>query len=149
MITPGSHLLVPTDFSPASETAFETARQLASQTGGKVTLAYVARHEPLGPGALEQADEHIQRAEALAHEQLDRLAEAHFEGVEVKTALVRDTNAALALAELAAQEGCDLIVVASHGRTGLKRLLIGSVAETIVRQARCPVLVLRAPRDHS
>ena len=59
--------------------------------------------------------------------------------------LVRDGDPAATILAAAAELGCDMIVMGTHGRSGLERLLTGSVAETVMRQARCPVLVLRSP----
>ncbi|MCZ7684405.1 MAG: universal stress protein [Sandaracinaceae bacterium] len=69
-----------------------------------------------------------------------------FAGVaKTKTALIVSTNAAEGICNYAAKENVDLIVLSTHGRTGLAHLLIGSVAEKVVRHAPCPVLTVRAP----
>ena len=70
----------------------------------------------------------------------ERLADARYQGVEMR---VEVGDPGRQITEVAEEVGADLVVVPSHGRTGLTRLLLGSVAERVVRLAHCPVLVLR------
>ena len=63
---------------------------------------------------------------------------------KVKTALVVSESPAKGIVDYAEKEGVDLIVISTHGRTGLRRMMIGSVAERVVRHAHCPVLTLRS-----
>ena len=76
---------------------------------------------------------------------LQELREARLKGVaKVETKIVEHASAADGICQAARQLGSDLIVVATHGRTGLAHLLLGSVAENVVRHAPCPVLTLRS-----
>lgn len=139
------NILVPTDFSKGSELALDAARILAEQNEARVTLAHVLSVEPLAIGQLQQDTERNRELEVAVHEHLDTLRDEHFGNVEdVKTVLVRGRHAAIAICELAEEQGIDMIVMATHGRTGLARLLIGSVAEGVTRHAPCPVLLLRS-----
>lgn len=139
------NILVPTDFSKGSELALGAARMLAEQNDARVTLAHVLSVEPLAIGQLEQETERNRELEAAVHTHLDTIREEHFGGIEdVKTLLLRGRHAALAICEFAEQSGVDMIVMTTHGRTGLARLLIGSVAEGVVRHAPCPVMLLRS-----
>lgn len=125
-------VLVAADFSEGSRGAFSTACSLAREDETRLTVLNV-----MGPGPL--ADE---RHEVV----LDRLRAAYAPdrpfAVEY---LVRAGDPAATVLVAAAELGCDLLVMGTHGRTGLGRLLTGSVAEAVLRQASCPVLALRSP----
>lgn len=136
-----TRILVPVDFSPFSMVALETACDLARRFEAPLDLLTVV--EPLPPtanlvltGTFEQLGQ--QSREALAN-----LV------VPDPTLTVRRTvrigYPAQVITDYAEQEGIDLIVIGTQGRTGLSHLLMGSVAERVVRTARCPVLVARVP----
>lgn len=145
------NVLVTTDFSKASELAIDAAAILAKQNGAKITLVHV--WEPRGvlfggePG-LQPGESIPVELEKTIHERLDGLAKEHLKGIDkVKTALVISPSAAKGIIDYAEKEGVDMIVIATHGRTGLRRMVIGSVAERVVRHAACPVLSLRSKLD--
>lgn len=143
-------ILVATDFSAAATTALAKAAELAHEVGGRVTVCHVLDPSPFAPiatrGASHGQIEAEQGIEKAIHEALTRVVKEHFAGVEhAKTALIISTNAADGICHYAEKENVDLIVVSTHGRTGLSHLLIGSVAEKVVRHAPCPVLTVRAP----
>ncbi len=142
------NILVTTDLSPASEPALEAAKQLADLGDSpKVTLAYAMPHDTLAAGALGPSETLAQEAEEAAQDRLELLAARYLGQLShVKTALLRDPSAAVAITDYAKAENCGVIVIASHGRTGLGRLLIGSVAENVVRHSPCPVLVVRTEK---
>lgn len=150
MPTLTQNLLVSTDFSEASMLAVDAAAMLAQAFGAKVTLVHVFDPAPLAPIATSQlssADqlEAEQRTERTLHAELERLREAKLGTVaDVKVALIFGKNAADSICHYAEKEGIDLIAIATHGRTGIARMLIGSVAERVVRHATCPVLTLRS-----
>lgn len=143
-----SNILVPTDFSKASTLALEAANLLAKQNDAKVTLVHV--FEPRGvlfggePG-MEDGHGVAKDVEAKIHAELEKVARERFPDVsKIKTALVISESAVKGIVEYAERENVDLIVIATHGRSGLSRMLIGSVAEKVVRHASCPVLTLRS-----
>ena len=145
-----SHILVPTDFSDASKLAAQGARLLAERFGARVTLLHVHDPEALrapirvsyGPERLEALEAQI-RGEIEAHLQTCRdTALADLEHVD--RIILEAASPAEAICAWARNHGVDLIVTSTHGRTGLRHLLIGSVAERIVRLASCPVLSLRS-----
>ncbi len=144
------NLLVSTDFSPASMLAVDAAAKLASAFGAKVTLAHVFDPAPLAPAPASQlttAEQLLveQSYEQRLHEELERVRDEKLDALDdVKVALILGKNAAESLCRYAEKEQIDLIVIATHGRTGLARMLIGSVAERVVRHASCPVLTLRS-----
>ena len=144
------NILVATDFSHASELAIEAARVLALQNDAKITLVHVfdARPPfsvPLSRELGEDEAEYERQMRERIHEELVKLREAKLGDVpEAKVAIVVSTNAAEGICDYAKKEDVDMIVVSTHGRTGLSHLLIGSVAEKVVRHAECPVLTLRS-----
>lgn len=138
-------ILFATDFSPASETALELASSLAADTGATLLIAYTHEPAPYPISATEfgmLVDNPTYEAEFRESEK--KLAAIHptAEGVACVHHCLEGTPAD-AIVELAADEQVDFVVVGSHGRTGLSRMLMGSVAEAIVRHAKCPVVVVK------
>jgi nucleotide-binding universal stress UspA family protein len=144
-----THILVPTDFSEASKLALNAASMLAKQIGAKVTVVHVHDPEALRPPATlgwspAQQDEVEHEVEEAVAKSLEALRDDELAGLEdLDTVVLRDTSPAHAIVKYAEKIGADLVIIATHGRTGLKHLLIGSVAERVVRHAAMPVLTLR------
>lgn len=136
---PKKSVLVPIDFSAVSMEAVELARTFVAK-GADLTVVHVlfpvAIVEPGAPWI--EADEH-QRVEKT----LKLMREKVGAGADAPRCLVRHGSAGYEIAQCAQETGAELIVIPSHGYTGLKHLLLGSVAERVVRLAHCPVLVLR------
>jgi nucleotide-binding universal stress UspA family protein len=139
-------ILCATDFSETAEAAWDIACEMARLHRGELTLLHVFVELPLysmaevpGPAVAQIWDEQrawVQRA-------LDeRVAAAGTTGLTVR-ALLKAGSPAAAITDTAAEEGSELIVIGTHGRTGLNRLVIGSVAERVVRIAPCPVLTVK------
>lgn len=142
------NILVATDFSIAANLAVEAAAVMARQNDAKVTIVHVFEATPFAP-LVEDPDTGKTMVEPVArdkiHRQLREIRDTKMDGVRsVKTALVVSANAAEGIIHYAEREDCDLIVLSTHGRSGLTQLLIGSVAEKVVRHAPCPVLTLRS-----
>ncbi|HJK98320.1 MAG TPA: universal stress protein [Polyangiaceae bacterium LLY-WYZ-14_1] len=143
-----THILAATDFSDASLIGLRKAAELAKEAQVPVTIAHVFDPSPLAPiatrgeGIAQLTDQ--REIEQAIHEELEKLRDEHFTGVDdVRTTLVLGSNAADGLIQSASKNGCDLIVLATTGRTGLAHLLIGSVAEKVTRHAAVSVLVVR------
>jgi nucleotide-binding universal stress UspA family protein len=138
------NILVPTDLSAASGLALDAAAVLARTFKARVTLLHVL--DPLAippPGIVPDLSAARQLEENVA-DRMRSAIERHFAGVTtVDTALLIDASAAHAICKFATQINADMIVIATHGRTGLAHMLIGSVAEKVVRHAPCPVLSMR------
>lgn len=140
------HLLLPTDLSDLSLLPVERAPELF--IGRKVTLLTIvpalAIPAPASPFAppLEMPDV-TQRLEA-ARQGLEALRPRLPESAEVDCLALAESSSGEAVARWAEEHGVDLIVLSTHGRTGLRRLALGSVAESILRHARVPVLVFPA-----
>jgi|SRR5262245_4506396 len=139
-------LLVATDFSEPSVAARRVAVELARRLGAELEIVHV--EEPLpayafSEGPLPDLPQLQEEVRIWAERELEQQAkEAQAAGVSVTTAVLLGTPANT-IVETARTDGADLIVVGSHGRTGLERVLLGSVAERIVRNAACPVLTVR------
>jgi universal stress protein A len=134
-------ILHPTDFSEQSEAAFRLAASLARDHGARLTVIHVVQPPTL------YAAEGLVIVPTLdlepIREQLARI-QAKDPLVSVEHVLVEGDPAAEIL-KAASEYKCDLIVIGTHGRTGLGRMLMGSVAENVVRKATCPVLTLKTP----
>ena len=125
-------ILVATDGSRHGERAAEAAGQIAKIFSLPISVVSVLRPK----------FDDVRRAEARM--EVDRVKEAlALEGIEVDSAVLYDADPAAAIVESARQHDADLIVMGSHGRTGLGRLLLGSVAERVIGKAACPVLVVK------
>lgn len=138
-------MLVPVDFSTHSLEALAYARRLAQRLGADLLLLHVAEPVYLAEPNVVSADltTLLDEQIRIANEQLARIsADLRKEGRRVRT-LVECGVPAQVIVETADNTGTDLIVLATHGRTGLSHMLIGSVAERVVRMARCPVLTVR------
>ena len=96
------------------------------------------------PRAVETHGQALERARTERHEWLMRLAQEAMAGVAPKVHVVADDDTAMAIAKYGAEVGADLVAVGTHGRSGLSRALMGSVAEQVVRRSERPVVVVRA-----
>lgn len=149
-------ILVPFDFSEYAERALSWAVGLAKDGDAKIVLLHVtppipavAAPDALSLGAFAQVD--VPKMEAAMMEaalrRLQKVAEqqATFAGaIEAKVIM---SDPFWGICHTAEQEHSDLIVMGSHGRTGLAHVFLGSVAERVVRHAVCPVLVVRTPKQ--
>ena len=134
-------ILYPTDFSTLGQTALEMATSLARDRGAKLLIVHV--EEPptaYGGGEMYYGIDEPDREEL--HRMLSEVVPTDL-AVGYEHRLMIGTPAG-AIVHLAEKEGVDMIVMPTHGRTGLLRLLMGSVAEEVVRKAKCPVLTVKA-----
>jgi nucleotide-binding universal stress UspA family protein len=142
-LEPFRHALVPTDFSDSASAALELATKLVAATGS-LALFHVIEVLAVYAGEAPVADfarDIDQRVSAELDKQAERVRRAT--GLNVTASSSIGYPGAQILAALDDDRRVDLVVVGSHGRTGLTRMLTGSVAEKVVRHARCPVLVAR------
>ena len=134
-------MLVPFDFSPYAEHAFAYALGLAQPLQARLTLLHIIDATPLGvvegaamlPPSYRQA---LERGIAQSLEEL--LTRVYDAGLQGETAIVQGVPFQTIL-DTARDKGVDLIVMGTHGRTGLPHVLMGNVAEKVVRLAPCPV----------
>jgi nucleotide-binding universal stress UspA family protein len=140
-----SHLIVPVDFSDHSEEAIRYARELAKVWNARITLLHVVEEAVLPtvygiePVAVFSIDHVIEQSKKA----LQELKVRYFDDADnVETEIVVG-HAATSISDFAGEVGCDLVVISTHGLTGLKRFLMGSVTESVVRSAPCAVLTVK------
>ena len=143
------HIILATDGSAASEHAAQLAIELARTHGAQLTAVYVldpypflaiGETNPLGFQAYMAA---AQQHATAAHAKVAALCSQGGAAVTVQTRMIEDTAPAAGIVQVATDEGADLIVVGSHGRSGIARLMLGSVASKVVAESPIPVLVAR------
>ena len=145
-------ILLPTDFSECANYALSYAASLARQAGASIicvhviepvvpTVGYTGLTEPMPMADLSE------QLEESAERELPKIGACdECSGLDVEEVIAHG-DAASEIVRVAKERKVDLIVIASHGRTGLGRILFGSTAESVVRHAPCPVLVVRE-REH-
>lgn len=148
-----ARILVPTDFSPTSDAALDFAKTIARTFGASLHLVHVFE-DPAVAGGFPEAyaplppDMRAALVEDANTQLAKRLSDEERERYRATTTIVSGVGAT-AIVEYAQEHDVDLIVMGTHGRTGMAHLLIGSVAERVVRLAPCPVLTVRADKAAS
>lgn len=142
-------ILVPTDFSPSAWTAVQDGAAIADAYGAWLDVIHVWDVPTFAvPGDMAGyglPNSIIDALSAQAHSLMEEfLSEARAKGISIRNARVLAGNAPRAIVEAAKSGHYDLIVIGSHGRRGLTRAMLGSVAERVVRHAPCPVLIATA-----
>jgi len=144
------NILVATDFSEPSDAALAYGRELARTFGARLTVLHVADNiaaRAYGADGIVFVEPDLQEElEAMARKNLARLL-AGDEGVDIRSepVVVSASSPAVAIVHYAREQTVDLIVMGTHGRGAMAHLLMGSVAERVVRTAPCPVLTVRHP----
>ena len=145
------NILLATDGSPASEQAALLAVSLAREGGARLTALYVIDPYPyLGVGEASAVGfqaymGNAYEAAAQAHSRIAAMCSDGGRNVDLQLRRGEDASAADSIVRTAVEENADLIVVGSHGRTGLSRMMLGSVAAKVVAGSPIPVLVARQP----
>ena len=137
-------VLHPTDFSGPCAEAFRVACELAGDQSARLTVVHVAVSPPIAP-INQPVPPPLPEDPRGKLEELLRLAQASAPGLQADYR-VEKGDAAPRIVSAAQEMRCDLIVMGTHGRTGLGRVLMGSVAEQVLRTAPCPVVTVRARR---
>jgi nucleotide-binding universal stress UspA family protein len=141
-------ILVPIDFSDYSKSALKYAVGFAKRFNAELLLIYVV--EPIiyppdfsmGQIAIPTLDLGMDKRAA---EELNKLAEKEIPKELIANTIVKTGKPFIEIIESAGEENIDLIIIATHGHTGVEHILFGSTAEKVVRKAPCPVLTLREP----
>jgi universal stress protein A len=137
-------ILVPIDFSDASKKALRYAVAFAGQFAGKITLLYVVEPVATPDFAYYPLAMEYEQVMAAGRRELDKVcAKEAVKPRLLQDKLVRNGVAHRVITEVAKELKTDLIVISTHGNTGLKHLMLGSTTERVVRHAPCPVLVVR------
>lgn len=139
-------VLVPLDFSDPSQRAMQYARRFAEPSQAELILLYVIEPVayPAELGVVINLDADLTER---AQSELQKLREQHLGDYSNARCLVRSGVADTEIVTCAGDEQVDLIVIGTHGFSGLKHLLLGSTAERVVRDAKCPVLTVRHHTD--
>ncbi len=144
-------ILVPTDFSEISAQAFPYAEDIALQFGAEIHLVHVLEKDPPIPliRTFDMTTETVvKKLEEDTSSLLNQFKSKFSKDVNVKEVLLRG-NDFEEIVEYSNKNNIDLIVIATHGRTGLLHTLLGSVAEKVIRYAKIPVLVITATKDEN
>jgi len=141
-----ARILVPTDFSAGSSRAWSVAQRLARGLGSELVLLHVLVETPLyseGPFSMQQTRDVFEAARAWVEKTLGEwTAASAAEGRAVRW-LTRSGTPHVEIVDVARSEEANLIVISTHGRGGLDRALLGSVADKVIRTAPCPVVTVR------
>jgi universal stress protein A len=147
-------ILVPVDFSPCSRLALERAADLAKSLDATIDLLHVWQPPPVvAPEAMIGASTEnpglVQMAKQQAETAMEHfLKAARDSGTKIEAARVEPGDPARTIVDEADRGNYDLIAMGTHGRTGLAHLLLGSVAEKVVRRSSRPVMTVREPKSH-
>jgi nucleotide-binding universal stress UspA family protein len=141
-------ILVPIDFSDYSKGALKYAVEIAKKFNAKMCLIYVI--EPVVyPSDFSMGQVSIPAIDNDAYErsqeELKKLAEQDIDSSIDVDVIIKSGKPFVEINECASEKNIDLIIIATHGHTGVEHLLFGSTAEKVVRKAPCPVLTLREP----
>ncbi len=142
-------ILFCTDFSENSRPAWELATDYAKAFGAQLVILHVIDYENL-PGYVDWAEklrELLDGVDRNAHERLELMVKECADRVKDVKIYCRTGMTAKEIVALAAEESVDLIVVGTHGRTGVKHLVMGSVARGVLKMAYRPVLIVEGPPD--
>lgn len=141
-----SRILVATDFSDQSSKALEWARSLAQAFGAKLVLMHVIDIFSLAEtGCLMAGSDPLHLLREQAQQRMDGLKRV-IPDVEM---LIREASPRPTIVDAAVELDCQMIIMGTHGRSGLAHLLLGSVAEYVVRNSKVPVLTVRAHEEKS
>ena len=143
-------ILAATDFSEGSRLALDLAVQIGDKFGAKLLLLHVLHDPAEAPGfytAKKAGKKVFRNLEQAAQSMMEDFVESHLKKYKKHETQVLPGLPSAQIVACAKQEGVDLIVMGTHGRSGLQRLMIGSVADKVIRTASCPVLTVQAPKN--
>ena len=142
-------ILVPIDFSPGSKAALNYALEFAKEFGGNIQVLHIV--DSRGVSYVTYHGSMVsQLLESLEQEMQSLLSELDFQGVDVEAMVSERIGVPhLEIIDEAQKRGADLIVIGTHGHTGIAHAFLGSVAEKVVRHAPCPVLTVRLKEEIS
>ena len=141
-------IVAPTDFSRHSELSLEAAVEMAQRFGAELHVLHIVvpqiyqseMPEMMMPPFEDLTEDML----AAARRRMDTWRQGVPKGLKLETHVIESTRKEdIAICEFAGKQAADLIVIGSHGHTGLAHLLLGSTAEQVVRHAKCPVLVVK------
>jgi len=140
------HILVPYDFSNFGDLAFEKAIEVAQKFESKITLFTVITNLDTSGMDWTRAQEYYDESEKKTKDNLEKIAIKNPYGVDIAVKIAHEQSAVDGIVNFAKNNGVDLIVMGSHGRSGFKKLVLGSVAAGVLVKAECPVLTVKPPK---
>jgi nucleotide-binding universal stress UspA family protein len=148
---PLKKVLWPTDFSEPASEGLKIARELATQFSGEILLLHVIAPMPTLYGGAAPTGFHtptvLKEFQESAQKSLDEIRREKIPAeIQARTFVIHG-RPAHEIVNFAAQEKADIIVITTQGESGWQRFVFGSVAEKVVRNAECPVLTIRAPKE--
>lgn len=139
-------ILLPTDLSEASISAFKYAKSLAEKYGASIYVLHILENLPpvLAIHALDLTVDRVEKnMEENARNQLERIVKENLKTKAKVQIFIRKGLVDDEIVKFADEKKIDLIVMGTHGRTGIEYTLLGSIAEKVVRKAKCPVLTVK------
>ena len=142
------NILVPYDFTNFADMAFEKTLEIAKKFDSKLTLLTVIGGDIDTSGMnMTRAQEVHDELESKTKEDLNKIKESNkVENVDVSAHIVHSSSSVDGILSFADKNNIDLIVMGSHGRSGIKKLVLGSVASGVVTKSNCPVLIVKPPK---
>ena len=140
-------ILVPTDFSKDSDSAFRMALSIAATYQARIFLLHVISKQSLADYCLDQnlVDRFLNESIVFSNEKLQEVIDKNQQKGNIKVIPdIRNGQPYEEILKEAFDRKIDLIVIASHGKTGLQKYFIGSVTEKVMKEAKCPVLLIRS-----
>ena len=148
---PFKKILCPIDFSEPSYEALKAANELALHFSAELCLIHVVSLVPILPASPDPAAFNVplyqEELEASSKKSLQEAVEKRISKGLHAYQIVVEGDAAYQIVRIAQEENAELIVMATHGQTGWRRLIFGSVAAKVIRLATCPVLTIHAPHE--
>jgi nucleotide-binding universal stress UspA family protein len=147
-MTTYQHILVPIDESPISYAAVEQALALAKSLNSQVTIMSVIAVDPfVGVDFYKVAPaitDYFMQAEKTAKERLEEIKQSFVrDNIDVNVKLIHGVSPSEGIIQIADEVSADLIIMGSHGRTGIKKMMLGSVAQNVLTQSPIPVLIVK------
>lgn len=138
------HILVPYDFTKFADLAFEKAVEIAQKFDSKLTLITVIGND------IDTAGMSLQRAQE-SHDEIERKVRtdlttqsSKYDGLDISVEIINSPSSSDGILTFAEKNNVDMIVMGSHGRSGFKKLVLGSVASNIVTKSKYPVLIVKS-----
>lgn len=143
-----SHILVAVDESPMAYAAVEQALSLAQKLNSQVTIMSVIAIDPfVGVDFYKVAPaitDYFMQAEKNAKERLEDIKQSFVrDGINIETKLIHGVSPSQGIIQVADEVNADLIIMGSHGRTGIQKVMLGSVAQNVLTQSPIPVLIVK------
>lgn len=145
-----NNILVPYDFTDFADLSLDKAMEIAKKFDSKLTLLTVIGSDIDTSGmSWSRAQEVNDEMEVKAKEDLNKIKKIHYaDNVAISIDVVHNPSAVNGILLFAEQNNMDLIVMGSHGRSGFKKLVLGSVASEVVAKSNCPVLIVKLSGKH-